>query len=192
MAKNPLRNFTLKNGLFGATNIVANSDKEKFVYSGYGIAFDGKGEWSFGNDTARNVIIFGVDNSSSFHTDNRKTDFLILGEGPTFGINESFGASEKKIYINFSKAKKKFYLSLHYNADNSYLFVNRKKLRLVLKTITIHLGFFLKAYLMNLKVMIWRKYLLKEMCMIFQLIIMRLINLTFLNICKYLAIENIV
>ena len=24
----------------------------------------GKGEWSFGNDYARNVIIFGVDNSS--------------------------------------------------------------------------------------------------------------------------------
>ena len=26
------------------------------------IAFDGKTEWSFGNDSARNVIIFRVDN----------------------------------------------------------------------------------------------------------------------------------
>ena len=78
------------------TNIVKNNDKGKYVYSGYGIAFDGKGKWSFGNDLARNVIIFGVDNSLSSHTDNLKNDFLILGEGPTFCINGSFGASEKK------------------------------------------------------------------------------------------------
>ena len=43
-----LRNVTLKNCLFGATNIIKNSDKEKYVYRGDGIAFDGKGEWSFG------------------------------------------------------------------------------------------------------------------------------------------------
>ena len=29
---------------------------------------------------------------------------LILREGPTFGINGNFGASEKKTDINFSKA----------------------------------------------------------------------------------------
>ena len=57
--KVPLRNFTLKNYLFGATNIVKNSDKRKYVYNGYGIAFDGKGEWSFGNSYARNVVING-------------------------------------------------------------------------------------------------------------------------------------
>ena len=46
-----------------ATNIVKNSDKEKYIDRGYGRAFDGKGEWSFGNGYARNVIIFGVANS---------------------------------------------------------------------------------------------------------------------------------
>ena len=83
--KIPLRNFTLKNCLFRATNIVKNNDKEKYVYSGYGIVFDGKGKWSFGNDYAGNVIIFGVDNSSSSHADNLKNNFSILGEGDTFG-----------------------------------------------------------------------------------------------------------
>ena len=39
------------------------------MYSGCGIEFDGKGEWSFGNDLARNVI-FWADNSLSAHTDN--------------------------------------------------------------------------------------------------------------------------
>ena len=40
--KVPLRNFTLINCLFGAINILKNSDKNKYVYSGYGVAFDGK------------------------------------------------------------------------------------------------------------------------------------------------------
>ena len=34
-SKIPLRNFTLKNCLFGATTIVKTNDKEKYVYSGY-------------------------------------------------------------------------------------------------------------------------------------------------------------
>ena len=35
-----------------------------YVFSGYGIIFDRLSSWSFGNDFARNVLIFGVDNSS--------------------------------------------------------------------------------------------------------------------------------
>ena len=103
-----------------------NSDKEDYVYSGYRIVFDGKGKWSFGIDYARNVIIFGIDNSSSSHTD-PLNNFLILSERDTFGINGRFG-SPKKFSINFSKANTKFCLSLHYNADNSNLFVNVKQI----------------------------------------------------------------
>ena len=55
--------------MFRAINIVKNSDKDKWVYSGYGIAFDGGDWWSFGNGTARNVITFGVDSSSSLHAE---------------------------------------------------------------------------------------------------------------------------
>ena len=51
--------------------------------SGYGIAFDRAASWSFGNDFARNNLIFGVKNSSSSHTDNRKNNFLYLGKDPT-------------------------------------------------------------------------------------------------------------
>ena len=35
---------------------------------------------------------------------------------------------EKKFSVNFTKANAKFCLSLHYNADNSYLFVNGKEI----------------------------------------------------------------
>ena len=68
--------------MFGATNIVKNKDKGKWVYSGYGIAFDGVGSWNFGYDDATSVIVFGVDNSSSSHTDNLKENLLMLGVEP--------------------------------------------------------------------------------------------------------------
>ena len=35
--RNLTNNFKFNNSLFGATNTVNNSDKEKYVYSGYGI-----------------------------------------------------------------------------------------------------------------------------------------------------------
>ena len=100
--------YYIKNWLFGATNTVKDDDKEKYLYSDYRITFDGKGSWSFNNDSVRNVIIFGVDNSSSFHTDHLKNDFLILGEGDTFGINGSFGAPEKKLILILVKQRQNF------------------------------------------------------------------------------------
>ena len=46
-----------------------------YVYSSYGIRFYNAGSWSFDNDTAKNVILFGVDNSLSSHADNHKNNF---------------------------------------------------------------------------------------------------------------------
>ena len=77
----------------------------------------------FGDGSTRNVF-FDVDNSSSSHVDNCKNNFLVLGEGPTDDINGTIGTAEKKTGINFIKKKEKILL---YNDDNSYLFVNRKK-----------------------------------------------------------------
>ena len=56
-SRNTTNNFKIKNCLFGATNIVKYSDKEKYVHSGYRITFDGANSWSFDNGFARNVII---------------------------------------------------------------------------------------------------------------------------------------
>ena len=126
--RNPTNSFKFKNFLFGATSAVKNSDKEKYVCSGYRITFDSVVVWSFDNDITKNVIIFGVDNSLLSHADNHKNHFLVLGEGPTFGINGRFGSPEKKFSINLSKANKKFCLSLNYNADTSSLFVNEKEI----------------------------------------------------------------
>ena len=94
----PTNSFPIKNCLFVTIKLVRNPIKSKFTYNGRGIAFDGEGSWSFGNDFARNVSIFGIDNNSSSHTDNQKNNLLVLGERPIDGINESTGAAKKKEY----------------------------------------------------------------------------------------------
>ena len=72
----------------------------------------------------RNVITFVSDMSSSGHVDNRKKDILILGKGPTQGLDDTTLIVEKEYSVNFSVQQKKFCLSLHYNGANIYLFVN--------------------------------------------------------------------
>ena len=51
--------------------------------------------------------------------------------------------------ITFSKAKTKYCSSLHYNHDNSYLFINGKSISLNLIK-NVPLSFAYKAYLINL------------------------------------------
>ena len=60
--------------------------------------------------------------SSSIHVDNKK-DILILGRGPTQGLEGTLTA-EEMYSINFTEKNKKFCLSLHFNEANRYLFVN--------------------------------------------------------------------
>ena len=61
--------------------------------------------------------------SSSARIDNKKKDILVLGKGPTQGLEHTLTA-EKMYSINFTVTKKKSCLSLHYNGAKSYLFVN--------------------------------------------------------------------
>ena len=119
---------TVKDSLFGAVTLTKNADIDKYQYSRYGSRFDRRGSLSFpGGGFGSNVIIFGVDMSSSIHVDNKKKDILILGRGPTQELEYTLTA-EKMCSINFTMTKKKFCLSLHYNGGNSYLFVNGKEI----------------------------------------------------------------
>ena len=101
-----------------------NADIEKYGYSDYGIGFDRRSSFSFpGGGFGQNIIIVEVDMSSSTHIDNKKKDTLVPGKGPTQGLEHTLTA-EKMYSINFTVTRKKFFLSLHYNGANSYLFVN--------------------------------------------------------------------
>ena len=46
--------------------------------------------------------------SSSAHIDNKKKDILVLGKGPTQGLENTLIA-EKNYLFNFTLTKKKFY-----------------------------------------------------------------------------------
>ena len=115
---------TLKNCLFGAVTLTKNADIDKYGYSGYGIGFDRRSRFSFpGGGFGQNVLIFGVDMSSSAHIHNKKKDILVLGKGPTQGLEHTLTV-EKMYFIHFTVTKKKVCLSLHYNGANKHLFVN--------------------------------------------------------------------
>ena len=119
-----------KNALFRAVKLTKNADIAKYKYFGYWIGFNGRGIFSHpGREEGKNVIIFGVDISSSTKIDNKKKDILILGFGPAHGLDEHSLTAEKIYSINFTKANTRFCLSLHYNGANNYLFVNGKKSR---------------------------------------------------------------
>ena len=118
--KNPI----LTNALFGAVKITKNADVKKYNYSGYGIEFDSPEFYNHpSGGIGRDVIIFGVDMSSSTNNANNE-NILILGKGPAQRLVERSLSAEKMYSMNFTKTNEKFCLSLHYNRANSYLFVN--------------------------------------------------------------------
>ena len=81
--------------MFGAISLTKHGDIDQYKYSGYGIGFDRKGEFSFGsNGFGRNVIIFGADMSSSVNANNNK-NILVLGKDFTQGLNNTAIYAEK-------------------------------------------------------------------------------------------------
>ena len=103
-------------------------DSDKYIYSGYGLGFDSTGKFTHPRgETARNIIIFGVNLSNSVHATNQTQNILILGHGLTQKVNNTTIYAEKMYSSNFSTENKTFCLSLHYNGDNHCLFVNGKE-----------------------------------------------------------------
>ena len=132
--------FTIQNALFGAMEITKHTDTSKYNHKGYDICFDEGGTFSHriteGGRThttlGRNVIIFGADMSFSAHATNRANNIYVMGDGLIQGINDT---TIYNYHRNFTDPGRKYVLSLHYNGDNSYLFVNgRQELKFKAKT----------------------------------------------------------
>ena len=136
--------YTIQNALFGAMQFTKNAtDYDKNNYKGYGICFDERSQ--FGHTitenvrthttNGRNVLIFGVDMSFSAHATNRANHIYLMGDGLTQGINDTTLYVEKNYWRNFTDPGKKSIISLHYNGDKSYFFVNgRQELKFKAKT----------------------------------------------------------
>ena len=66
--------------------------------------------------------------SSSVHIDNKGKNILIDGEEPTQGLDGTTFTAEAKYPLDFTQCGERFVLSLLYNGNNSFLFVNATKL----------------------------------------------------------------
>ena len=98
---------------------------------GHTITEDGRAHTTNG----RNVLIFRVDMSFSAHATNRANHTYLMGDGLTHSINDTTLYVEKNYWRNFTDPGKKFIISLHYNGDESYFFVNgRQELKFKAKT----------------------------------------------------------
>ena len=124
-----LSDYTVQIALFGNVKITKNAtDTSKHKYEGYGICFDEGGTFSKGNiNKGLNMLIFGVGESSLVHANNKANNINVMGGLFVQGINDTALYAEKIYCQNFTAVNKKFVLSLHYNGDNSYLFVNGKQ-----------------------------------------------------------------
>ena len=135
IASNRDTTFTKQNALFGAMQSAKNADIKNADYKGYGICFDERSQFGHTRTEAgrahttngRNVLIFGVDMSFSIHKTNRENHIYVMGDGFTQGIHDTTLYVEKNYRRNFTDLGKKFLLSLHYNGDDSYLFVNGRQ-----------------------------------------------------------------
>ena len=95
---------TLQNCLFGSVSLTKIAKIERYKYSGYKNGFDRHRSYSpHSGGTGR--IVIGVDMSSSAKIDNRKKNILILGKGPTQGLEHTL-STEKTYSINFTERNK--------------------------------------------------------------------------------------
>ena len=102
---------------------------DKYSHSGYGIGFDTRIEFSLPDcSICKNGITFGVDMSSSVHIDNKGKDILILGKGPTQGLDDTTLTAEPQYSTDFTRPNIKFCLSLYYNGSKSFLYVSATKI----------------------------------------------------------------
>ena len=120
--------FTVQNALFGSMQITKNADTSTYEYKGYGICFDEGSTFSNGNITnGKNVLIFGVHENSLTHANNKANNIFVMGDGFVQGINDTTLYAEKTYSQNFTQPNKTFVLSLHYDNNDSYLFINGKQ-----------------------------------------------------------------
>ena len=90
--------------MLGAVRLIKNADIDRYKHTGYGIEFDRRGPFTLANGFGENVMIFGVDMSSSVHVDNKKKNILILGEAPTQELDDKTLTVENKTLVPLNKS----------------------------------------------------------------------------------------
>ena len=98
--------FILRDCLFGTVKLTKNANANNYFYSRYGIGFDSRSLFSIPDfDWGKNVVIFGVDMSSSVHAYDKHKGILILDKEQTKGLNDISLTAEAEYSINFSRSE---------------------------------------------------------------------------------------
>ena len=83
-----------------------------------------------------NFIIFGADKSSSVHADNKGENILILGEGPTQGLDDTKLTAQIHILLILHKqVKDLYYVYTLMETTNSYLLMLQEYINSKQKTL---------------------------------------------------------
>ena len=89
--------------MFGAVKITKNANTSHYKYEGNGICFDSELSLRFGNRIdAKNVIIFGVNTSSSIHSTNKTQNIYVLDKDFVQGIKNKTIYTVKIYKTNFT------------------------------------------------------------------------------------------
>ena len=93
------------NSLFDVVKLTSNVDPDKYSYSGCGTRFDSRGIFSLPDckGLGKNVIIFGVDDSSSAHVDYRLKDISVLGMSLMHGLDDTTLTAGTKLILMIRK-----------------------------------------------------------------------------------------
>ena len=98
--KSDLNNYAKKTDVANVTS--------KYKYKGYGICFDEGGSFSKGNiSNGKNVLIFGVDESSLVHGNNKANNIYVMGDLFVQGLMTLHYMQKKyivKILLNQAKS----------------------------------------------------------------------------------------
>ena len=95
--------------MFWSINLNKNAEPDKHEYRGHGIGFDSCPEFSLTDDSvSKNLVIVGVDMSSSGHIDNKNNDILILDKTTKQGLNNTTLAAIAEYSINCTRLQRTF------------------------------------------------------------------------------------
>ena len=83
--------------MFGSVKLTKIANLNQCSYSKYVLGFDTCSDFSLPDGSmTKNAIIFGADMNSAMHIDNKGNKILILGEGPTKGLDDTTLTTEAK------------------------------------------------------------------------------------------------
>ena len=123
------RKVLLSDSLFGSVKLTNNAHHYKYGHSSYSIRFYALSQFSLSVSEFGNIVVTcGLKNNFSVYTVNREKEILALDEEPMDDLDNTSITPKAKYIFKITKPRKKISFRIHYNAGNSFLYVNCMKI----------------------------------------------------------------